>query len=345
MLLAACGQRGDVNVGSSATLLATNEVEGAAGSPTVTAVMEVTATQPAATTLTATPAVAPTEVVAARTPETGEEIAFDGQRAYEQLQAQMAFGPRWPGSPAHDEAGDYIVSELEALGWQVEEQFFDYQGAQGRNIIARANLDLKDAIILGAHYDTRRLADQTPGAAEEQRPVPGAVDGASGVAVLLELARSLDLDQVSGEVWLAFFDLEDNGGGAIAGWDWIVGSTYMAQNLSIAPDAVRAMILVDMIGDVDQQLYYEGNSDEKLREEIWDVAAGLGYDNAFVPEVKYTMIDDHVPFTRQGIPAVDIIDFDYPYWHTTEDTADKASAESLERVGRTLEVWLQSRLD
>lgn len=270
------------------------------------------------------------------------EQEFDGELAFQQLEAQMAFGPRWPGSPGHEAVGDYIVSELEALGWKVEEQLFTYMGVQGRNVIGRANLDRGDVTIIGAHYDTRRVADQPPGAVEERLPVPGAVDGASGVAVLLELARTLDLDEVDGEVWLAFFDMEDNGGGGLPGWDWIVGSTYMAENLTVTPDA---MVLVDLVGDADQQLYFEGNSDPDLRATIWAIAADLGYDDVFIPTVKYTMIDDHVPFARKGIPAIDIIDFDYPYWHTVEDTTDKASATSLERVGRTIEVWLETEME
>src|SRR5690606_36654189 len=182
----------------------------------------------------------------------------------------------------------------------------------------------------------------TAGAVEAQLPSPGAVDGASGVAVLLELARTLDLERIPHEIWLAFFDLADNGNEGLPGWDWIVGSTYMAENLTITPQAV---VVVDMVGDADQQFYYDGNSDQALRETLWNIAAGLGYGASFIPELKYTMIDDHLPFARRGIPAVDIIDFDYPYWHTVEDTSDKASADSLERVGRTIEVWLESDLE
>jgi Zn-dependent M28 family amino/carboxypeptidase len=253
----------------------------------------------------------------------------------------MAFGPRYPGSPGHEQVGDYIVATLAEYGWQVEEQTFDYRDIQGRNIIGRANQGKGDIIIIGAHYDTRRVADQSPGLLA-QEPVPGAVDGASGVAVLLELARVLDLEKVSHEVWLAFFDLEDQGSGGMSDWNWIVGSTYMAEHLRVAP---QAMVLVDMVGDADQQLYYEGNSDLALREEVWSVAATLGFEQWFIPEVRYTMIDDHVPFVEQQIPALDLIDFDYPYWHTVEDTADKASPQSLMRAGRTLEEWLEVHLD
>ncbi|HUS93987.1 MAG TPA: M28 family peptidase [Patescibacteria group bacterium] len=264
---------------------------------------------------------------------------FDGDAAYQLLEEQMKFGPRWPGSPGHQEVGNYIVKQLRDLDWIVEEQRFTYQDIEGRNIIGRVNEGAGPVIILGAHYDSRKIADQTPGSIE---PVPGAVDGASGVAVLLELARTLDVEAIKREVWLAFFDVEDNGSGGIPGFDWIVGSTYMANNLEIMPEA---MVLVDMIGDSDQQLYYEGNSDPELQSHLWKIALDLDYGDVFIPEYRHTMIDDHLPFARRGIPAVDIIDFDYPYWHTVEDIADKASPQSLARVGRTLENWLESRLN
>lgn len=269
-------------------------------------------------------------------------LSFDGDTAFAYLEDQMAFGPRWPGSEGHAQLRSYIISTVSELGWSVEPQLFDYQGFEAMNIIAKANEGVGDVIILGAHYDTRRLADQTEGAVAAELPVPGAVDGASGVAVLLELARTLNLAEIPHEVWLTFFDVEDNGSGGIPGWDYIAGSTYMAENLAIRPTAV---VVVDMIGDADQQLYYEGNSHLVLRQNLWRIAADLGYADSFIPEVKYTMVDDHLPFVRRNIWAVDIIDFDYPYWHTTEDTADKVSAESLRRVGHTLEVWLEDDLD
>lgn len=260
---------------------------------------------------------------------------FDGAAAFEYLLDQMALGPRFPGSEGHLAVRQYIDDTLSSQGWRVELQRFDYQGFPAVNIIGRQNEGRGPVIILGAHYDTRRVADQTPGSSE---PVPGAVDGASGVAVLLELASALDLAEIPNEIWLTFFDVEDNGSGGIEGWEWIAGSTYMAANLKIEP---AAMVLVDMIGDADQQLHYEGNSDPELQQHLWQIAADLGYEAYFIPTLRHTMIDDHLPFARRGIPAVDIIDFDYPYWHTVEDTADKASADSLLRVGRVLETWLE----
>lgn len=260
---------------------------------------------------------------------------FDGKQAYRDVLAQMEFGPRITGTEGNRKCGDYIAEQLRQSGWSVEFQNFTYRGTQARNVIGRANLGKGPTIILGAHYDTRRWADQDP--AHPRDPVPGADDGASGVAVLLQLARVINLGKVHHEIWLAFFDAEDNGG--IEGWDWIVGSTYMASNLSVQP---QAMILLDMIGDTDQKIYFDGNSDPALSQKVWTIAVQLGYGDHFIPQVKYTMIDDHIPFAQHGIPSIDIIDFDYPYWHTVADTADKVSPDSLERVGRTLQMFLES---
>jgi len=189
-------------------------------------------------------------------------------------------------------------------------------------------------MILGAHYDTRRRADQDK--INPAAPVPGANDGASGVAVLLELAHSLDAGKLKNQVWLAFFDAEDNGD--LDGWEWTVGSRYMAQRLAVKPEVV---IVVDMVGDADQQIYYDRYSNTLWNKRIWETAAQLGYDQYLIPRIKWAMYDDHTPFAQQGISAVDIIDFDYPYWHTLADTSDKLSPDSLERVGRTLQVLLE----
>jgi len=258
------------------------------------------------------------------------DLRFDGRRAYAHVQAQCDLGPRPAGTAAARATAKYITEELQRWGWQASYQDFTYKGVALQNVIGRRGQG-GPAVLLGAHYDTRPRADrdpQNPGA-----PVPGASDGASGVAVLLELARVLQ--QSRQPVILAFFDAEDQGD--LGGWDWAVGSTYMAATLQ---DPVTSMVLVDMVGDADQQLYWEANSDVSLRKRLWDVAAELGYGRQFLAQPKYSLMDDHVPFLRRGIPAVDIIDFDYPYWHTTRDTPDKVSAESLERVGRVLEWWL-----
>jgi glutaminyl-peptide cyclotransferase len=259
---------------------------------------------------------------------------FDGAAAYEHVLAQMMLGPRPTGSDASRKTAEYIISQLTNFGWQVEVQEFTYKGIAARNIIGRAGRG--PVAIIGAHYDTRRVADNDPNPALRQQPVPGANDGASGVAVLLELARVLNQKRLNNEVWLAFFDAEDNG--RLDGWDFIAGSSEMARNLKVTPEKV---IVVDMIGDSDQQIYKERNSTPALVAEIWATAAALGYGNVFLPTAKWSIQDDHTPFLQRGIAAADLIDFDYPYWHTTQDTADKIAPASLERVGRLLQVLLE----
>ncbi len=259
-----------------------------------------------------------------------EPRSFDGQRAYEYALEQCEIGPRPSGTEAGWATGDYIIARLKDLGWAVETEEFEYQGVQLRNVVGK--LGEGSVVILGAHYDTRPVADRD--AQHADQPIIGGNDGASGVAVLLELAAVLTQHPLENEVWLVFFDGEDRG--KLEGWPFSVGSTYMAEHLTVEPDYV---IVVDMVGDAQQELPYEVNSDPILRARLWNIAAELGYEE-FVAELGPPIVDDHLPFLREGIPAVDIIDFDYPYWHTIEDTCDKVSGESLERVGRVLEEFL-----
>jgi Zn-dependent M28 family amino/carboxypeptidase len=226
-------------------------------------------------------------------------------------------------------------AELEKAGWMVEVQETAAMGHPLQNIIAKRS-DAPPQIILGAHYDTRFFADKDPDPANQSKPVPGANDGASGVAVLIELARTFPQDTVP--IWLVFFDAEDQG--RFDGWDWILGSRAFVEELQSRPQAV---VIVDMIGDADLNIYMEKNSDPTLRAEIWAAAAGLGHQDKFIPEEKYPMLDDHTPFLEAGIPAVDLIDFDYPYYHTMQDTPDKVSAQSLNIVGETLWTWVTAK--
>lgn len=286
-----------------------------------------------------------------------EKRVFDGEAAYQHVLAQCELGPRPTGSAAAAETRAYIASQLAAEGWSVITQTFTYKGVQVTNVVGRTG---KGPIALvGAHYDTRRSADADPDPRKRAEPVLGANDGASGVAVLLELARSLALDELEYEVVLAFFDAEDNGN--LDGWDWIVGSSYMARQWAegnppwgghadaadteageTAVSLPAFMILLDMVGDADQQFFMERNSSPGLTRELWMLAHELGHDEAFVPDYKWSITDDHLPFLAQGVEAVDIIDFDYEYWHTTQDTPDKVAPESLERVGRVVETFLES---
>jgi Zn-dependent M28 family amino/carboxypeptidase len=255
--------------------------------------------------------------------------------------AQTEIGPRPTGSDAGWATGDYISAELNKAGWSTESQEFIFKGVRGRNLIGRKIVGLeaqlsKEVIIVGTHYDTRPAADFDPDPTRRNSWIDGANDGASGVAVLLELARVLDTDQLDREVWLIFFDAEDRG--RLGGWPFSVGARHLAEQLNVHPQSV---VIVDMVGDADQNIYFERNSTKALNREIWATAAELGYADFFIPQVRHFVIDDHIPFLERAIPAVDIIDFNYPYWHTVEDTLDKVVPESLERVGRTLEVWLE----
>lgn len=264
---------------------------------------------------------------------------FNGERAYADVAAQVSLGPRIPGTPAHQAAIDYFVDELTQADWEVELQEVEVDGHLIRNVIAKRGSGKGGWVIFGAHYDSRMAADQDSNPANHNTPIAGANDGASGAAVLLELARSLPktLDR---EIWLAFFDAEDQGN--LPGWNWILGSSALAASLSDT-NLPESVIIVDMIGDADLNIYMERNSDGEITRKIWETAAELGYAQQFIPELKFSMIDDHTPFLQRGIPAVDLIDFDYPYWHTTQDTVDKVSAASLNIVGDTLYQWLITR--
>jgi Zn-dependent M28 family amino/carboxypeptidase len=273
----------------------------------------------------------------------------DGTHAYQTyLVAQMNFGARPAGSAAARVTGDYILAQLKESQWKTESQEFTFRNVPVRNIIGKNGEGRGPVIILGAHYDTRPRADHDK--MHPDQPVPGANDGASGVAVLLELARTLDLSKLKNEVWLVFFDAEDNGdlSGCVvapppcdnAPWHWSVGAEYFAESLKVKPEVV---VVVDMIGDADQNIYFEQNSDKALQQQLWGIAARLGFEKQFIAQYKWSMEDDHTPFLRRGIRAIDIIDFDYPYWHTIQDTTDKVSGESLGRVGKVLQTWLEGK--
>jgi len=267
--------------------------------------------------------------------KTKQNLGFDGERALRDVQHQVSLGPRIPGTPGHDQILEWMEGILTQNNWKVELQIYEIRGKSITNLIASRGQQDK-YILLGAHYDTRIFADYDPDPLLRGEPVPGANDGGSGVAVLLELARTLP-EEIPVPIQIVFFDAEDNGG--IGDWDWILGSRAFVEHLENPPSAA---IIVDMVGDVDLKIYKEHNSNQELNEQIWEHARLLGYENVFLPDYKFSILDDHIPFLEAGIPAVDIIDLDYPYWHTTQDTVDKVSAESLQIVGDTLFAWILS---
>jgi glutaminyl-peptide cyclotransferase len=258
---------------------------------------------------------------------------LDAQRAYNDVTYQLDLGPRIMGSTAHEEAARWIVANLKESGWQVEIQETLIASQSVKNIIAKRGSGAP-WVVIASHYDSRAIADQDPNPELHNQPVPGANDGASTVAILLELARVIPTN-LNKQVWLVFFDDEDNGNSSEVGWS--IGSKYFVSQLHGKPDSV---VILDMLGDRNLDIYMEKNSNPELNNQIWAIAKELGY-SQFIPSYKYAIIDDHLPFIEAGIPAVDVIDFDYLYWHTTQDTLDKISGESLKAAGDTILAWLE----
>ncbi len=264
---------------------------------------------------------------------------FDAKRAFSDLQKQVDFGPRVPMTKGHDAALDWLVKELEKSAGEnnVRRQAFSMPLSGKRvpmtNIIAQFNPTAKKQILLCAHWDTRPTADQEIDAEKKKQPIPGANDGASGVAVLLELARQFAAKPPPVGVQIVLFDGEDYGPGNDRMY---LGAKYYARRPARPLPAYA--ILIDMIGDKDLQLWREQASETNAREindKVWNAAAALGA-KAFQPGVKYTITDDHLPLQEAGIKAIDLIDFDYAPWHTLDDTPAQCSPASLKTIGDVL---------
>ena len=272
------------------------------------------------------------------------EQEFDGAAAYEYVRTQVAFGPRVPNTEGHRQAGDWILSRLRLTADVIEEHPFTHVTREGdtlelRNFLGRFNPDAQQRILYVAHWDTRPIADYAPDAAARERPILGANDGASGVAVLLGVAAALARTPPEVGVDLLFVDGEDYGDWALRE-DVLIGSTYYAENLSSEVERPLFAVVWDMVGDADLRIPQEGNSHDFAPEvvrRVWSTAERLGYEKHFIGRVGRQITDDHIPLQEAGIRAIDVIDLDYGpnnrYWHTQEDTIDKVSAESLQIVG------------
>jgi glutaminyl-peptide cyclotransferase len=266
---------------------------------------------------------------------------FDAHRAFDDLVRQTEFGPRVPGTAAHRACAAWLRQHLTELTDSTWEQPF-----QGRlsgmgdsvpmvNLIGRFRPQEKRRVLLAAHWDTRPFADRDPDPAARTSPFAGANDGASGVAVLLEVSRALRQMPPPVGVDVAFFDGEDAGTYGETTGDWIQGSRHFAARL---PARYAWVLVVDMVGDKDLRLLREGHSVRlapELVERVWATARRIG-ETAFQDYRGQDIIDDHIPFLMRGIPAVDIIDLDYDHWHTTADTPEKCAPASLASVGRVL---------
>ena len=255
------------------------------------------------------------------------------------LETLCAFGPRNPGSEGYRETLDLIRKVGEKYADQVVEHPFFVSTTQGKGASqAMVNLELRfqgtqggAPILIGTHFDTRPFADEDPNPANRSEPILGANDGGSGTAILLGLAQYLSQHPVARPVHLVFFDGEDFGAKG-SGLN-LLGSTYYAQELAKQERGKWPywVLVIDMVGDKDLQIFKETHSlkgSSSFLNKIYRVARDQGV-RSLKEETKYTIFDDHYPFHRMGIPSTVLIDFDYPYWHTLQDTLDKCSIESM----------------
>ena len=279
---------------------------------------------------------------------------FDKGNAFRYLVEQCEFGPRNPGSNGYKQCLDYLQKTLVGFADTVLLQPFvlddlvDEKSYDLTNIIARFKVNEPEQLLIGAHWDTRPWADEDPVPEKRNDPIIGANDGASGVAVILELARILNASPPPIGITLVLFDGEDMGRSGTPK-SYAQGSLAFAKDLPIEkPDEA---IILDMIGDAELHIpieRYSYQQNRQLVKKLWSLAKGLSLD-AFESRIEYSIYDDHVPLWAEAkIPAVDIIDFNYPnsytnYWHTTQDLPEHCSAESLGQVGTLLVHYIYGR--
>jgi len=270
---------------------------------------------------------------------------FDGAAALKYAAAQVAFGPRVPGSDGHRKAGDWIVAQMKQRGATVVEQTWTHTTKGGRklplrNILARFNPQATQRVLYLTHWDTRPGADQDPDPANQLTPIDGANDAASGVGLFVALADALQQKPSALGVDLLFVDGEDYGDFGPPLVDVLLGSTYFAAHLPDAGYKPLFGVLFDMIGDADLRILQEDNSAQRapdVVQRVWSKAAEMGYGATFVSRSAGAITDDHLPLLDAGLKVIDVIDLDYgpgnSYHHTLQDTMDKISARSLKIVG------------
>ncbi len=265
---------------------------------------------------------------------------FDGRQAFGYIETQVGFGPRIPGTPPHARMAAWLDSLLrQRADTVIAQQWTHVTRTSDRlplvNLIARFNPQADKRILFLAHWDSRPTAD-APTSPDSTRPVVGANDGGSGVALLLGVADVLKRAPATElGVDLLFVDGEDYGDFTNDTSDVLIGSRYYASHQVSGPAPLYA-VLFDLIADKELQIYQEGNSlvgAPEVVELVWDAAKDLGYGGTFVAAPRHTLIDDHIQLQKAGLRAIDVVDFDYPSWHTPDDTIDKVSAQSLQIVG------------
>lgn len=277
---------------------------------------------------------------------------FIADSAYAFIKTQCDFGPRVPNSKGHIACGDYLVKKMTSWADTVIVQkgvvtAYDGTRLNFRNIVATFNPKNKNRILLFAHWDTRPWADKDE--KDKDKPIIGADDGASGVGVLMEVARLLKLNKIELGIDIIFFDAEDygkEGGGSEAEDTYALGTQYWTKNLHVPGYTANYGILLDMVGAKNAQFRYEGLSYERASNvvlNVWNTAESLGYSNYFLRQDGGWVTDDHVYVNEMGIPAIDIINSDLSsrngfakHWHTHADNMDVIDKNTLRAVGQTL---------
>lgn len=293
----------------------------------------------------------PREELASQESKEGvKPVAFDGKRAMSYLEEICKIGPRISGSEGMRRQQELVTKHFEKFGARVALQTFTAQQLSQRQPVSMANVvitwhpERRRRVMLCSHYDTRPHADQEPDVRRWRDPFLSANDGGSGVAFLMEMAHhmkdlkpSLGVDFVlfDGEEYI--FDRNRD--------EYFFGSKFFATGYknSPPPHRYRSAILLDMIAGKEPKFYVEMNSKflaGSLVDEVWSLAAELKC-AAFVPHEKHEVQDDHLPLNRGGIPAIDIIDFDYPHWHRLTDLPAQCAPDGMEQVAKVLSVWLQ----
>lgn len=277
--------------------------------------------------------------------------AFDADSAYSYVQKQVDFGPRIPGTAAHASCAAYMVNKLKSFGFETMIQkgtveTFDGKKFSLKNIIASFNPGSKSRVLLCAHWDTRPWADDEQDETYASKPFDGANDGASGVGVLLEIARQIRTSAPGVGVDLIFFDLEDYGDPDGASKSWCLGSQYWAQNPHKPDYTANFGILLDMVGHANAIFPKEEQSvsfASGVVNKIWKTAEEMGYRRFFDPEIRsHVGTDDHVFINQAGIPCVDIIAYDPKtegfgdFHHTRKDNMQIIDKTTLKAVGQTL---------
>lgn len=265
---------------------------------------------------------------------------FDGVAALAVVRTQVAFGPRVPGTPAHQQAGDWLEAELRRRADTLIVQRWTHRTVEGRslpmrNILARFRPTASRRVLYLAHWDSRPKSDSDPDLSKRDQPVPGANDGGSGVAILVEVARVLARSAPTVGVDLLLVDGEDYGD-FTTDTDVLIGSRYFAAHLPEPGYAPLFGVLWDMVGDADPVFEQEGHSVRgapEVVQRVWSTAHRLGHGAIFTNRSGLAITDDHVPLLAAGLRVIDVIDLDYPWHHTVGDTPDRVASRSLQIVG------------